>query len=154
MSTKKKNEKKAVKKTAPNAPKLHEFLVKEAGGAAAVRANFARAQLAEFSSDMTIQDAFDKAEEDGWGAEFGAMPLSVLRGGGSSKRTKRKNIPGAKVQADILAHMTKGKTYKSSVVAKALGYPTDSVRRAYVALVAEKKVVQKGVKRATTYSLA
>lgn len=156
MASKKKTEKKSSKITVKNSPKrLHDFMMEKMGGEEAVRAEFAASQLKDLPGDMSIQDAFDKASKEGWGAEFQAMPLSAFRlSRVPVKRPKRKNIPAAKVQAAVLAHMKKGKTYKASVVAGGLSFPVDSVRRAMAALVTAKKVKQDGVKRNTVYSLA
>lgn len=161
MSTKKKATTKKdqgeKKVTAKNAPKnLQAFMLAKLGGEEAVKADFARAMLKDLPSSMTIQEAFEKANKEGWGAEFQTMPLSAFRLSrvpAKPRAKRRKSTPYAEVLTGVTAHLKKGKKYQAAAVAKELGYPASAVRKAFGELIGEKKVQKSGKARAAVFSL-
>jgi hypothetical protein len=160
MSTKKKATKKdqgEKKVTAKNAPKsLQDFMLAQLGGEEAVKTNFARAMLKDLPGKMTIQEAFDKASKEGWGAEFKAMPLSAFRLSRVPAKPRAKRGPRvayADVLAGVTAYLKKGEAYQAASVAKELGFPAPAVRKAFGELIKSGKVQKSGKARAAVFSL-
>lgn len=160
MSTKKKAPTKkdqGEKVTAKNAPKsLQDYMLRKLGGEQAVKADFARAMLKDLPSSMSIQEAFDKAAKEGWGAEFQAMPLSAFRLSRvpvKPRAKRRSRVAYADVKAGVSAHLKKGKKYQAATVAKELGFPAPAVRKAFGELIEAGTVQKSGKARAAVFSL-
>lgn len=129
---------------------LLDFLVKQAGGTKAVFRAFSAQRFQALSKGLTLGEALDIADSEGWGDVLRAMKLGALRG--SPSKGKRRRSKTAETRKAIMGVLSKDRPMTAREVAKAVNGEPRAVARALSGLVKDGAVVRSGSKRDSKYS--
>jgi len=157
-----KKTKTAPKKNADAAPvngdALYNFLLTQAGGQEAAIKAFAGERFRSMPKRMTLAEALDAADSEGWGALLRSMTLGTLQGNAAPSKGKARRKRGASEEARKAAMKvlsgSKGKPMSAREIADAAGLDRRPVARALGDLVSAGTVKRTGSKRDSRYSVA